>query len=302
MLFKLDFQQAYDFVDWDFLRKMGFGHKWMDWMEVGIFTSSMSILVSGSPTSEFLVSKGLRQGDPLSPFLLTIVEEGLVGLVSEAITMGMYKPLHLSEQVSYNMFRFADDMIFMGESSWDNVWALIANLRAFEMLSGLRINTWRSKLYGYGVDDYFLGVTASFMSCRIYKIPFTFLGIYVGGNHKLINFWKTVVNIVKAKLSTWNGNRGNKLDSLWWRDIMLVAGSIDSIGLRQLVTFKPSNGAEILFWTVKWMSPVNLSSQFPELYHGSVDPGVNLAETEEWIGSSWHWNVSRNAIFDNVVK
>lgn len=55
MLCKVDFQQACDCVDCDFLRKMlremGFGQKWMDWMEARVFTSSMYILVNGSPTT-----------------------------------------------------------------------------------------------------------------------------------------------------------------------------------------------------------------------------------------------------------
>lgn len=57
MLFKVEFQQAYDCVDWIFprkmLRKIGFGHKWMKWLEAGVFTSSMSILVNGNPEGEW---------------------------------------------------------------------------------------------------------------------------------------------------------------------------------------------------------------------------------------------------------
>ncbi|MCI10394.1 LINE-1 reverse transcriptase like, partial [Trifolium medium] len=45
----------------------------------------MSLLVNGSPTSEFNVGKGLRQGDPLSPFLFLIVAEGLTGLMRKAV-------------------------------------------------------------------------------------------------------------------------------------------------------------------------------------------------------------------------
>lgn len=90
----------------------------MDGMvEVCVFTSSISILVNGSPTTEFPVSRGLRQGDPLSPFLFTIVVEGLAGLVKEVVSMVMYKEFNLSDQVSYSLFQFANDTIFMGESS-----------------------------------------------------------------------------------------------------------------------------------------------------------------------------------------
>jgi hypothetical protein len=73
LLFKVDFERAYDSVNWGFLEKMmlkmGFTEGWLKWMRACIFESSMSILVNGSPTEDFKVGRGLRQGDPLSPFL-----------------------------------------------------------------------------------------------------------------------------------------------------------------------------------------------------------------------------------------
>ena len=44
----------------------------------------MSVLVNGSPTNEFVMERGLQQGDPLALFLFTIVVEGLVGLIRQA--------------------------------------------------------------------------------------------------------------------------------------------------------------------------------------------------------------------------
>ncbi|KAK2445690.1 hypothetical protein QL285_016592 [Trifolium repens] len=94
MMFKVDFERAYDTVSWRFLEgmmsKMGFSEGWLRWMRACIFDSTMSVLVNGSPTVDFKVARGLRQGDPLSPFLFLIVVEGLAGLMRRAVDIGKF--------------------------------------------------------------------------------------------------------------------------------------------------------------------------------------------------------------------
>ncbi|CAL0299064.1 unnamed protein product [Lupinus luteus] len=82
-IFKVDFEKAFDFVNWSFLlymmERMGFCFKWRNWIKSCLQSNSVSILVNGSPTSEFSMARGLRQGDPIVHFLFLIVVEGLAG-------------------------------------------------------------------------------------------------------------------------------------------------------------------------------------------------------------------------------
>lgn len=85
---KLDLEKAYDHVNWRFLEyfllRMGYGVKWRCWILFCIRSASFSVLVNGSPTGFFGSSRGLRQGDPLSPFLFIMVSKALSKMIKKA--------------------------------------------------------------------------------------------------------------------------------------------------------------------------------------------------------------------------
>ncbi|GJZ45600.1 RNA-directed DNA polymerase, eukaryota, reverse transcriptase zinc-binding domain protein, partial [Tanacetum coccineum] len=91
----VDFKKAYDSVCWDYLddvlKKFGFGDRWCDWIQSCLRSYRGSVIMNGSPTREFQFHKGLKQGDPLSPFLFILIMESHHILVQRVVDAGMFR-------------------------------------------------------------------------------------------------------------------------------------------------------------------------------------------------------------------
>ncbi|GKD62718.1 RNA-directed DNA polymerase, eukaryota, partial [Tanacetum coccineum] len=99
LFFKVDFAKAYDSVRWDFLldvlEAFGFGSTWCTWIRGISDFAKASLLVNGSPSDEFHIHRGLKQGDPLSPFLFILVMEALHLSVCKAVDEDVFKGIQL---------------------------------------------------------------------------------------------------------------------------------------------------------------------------------------------------------------
>lgn len=109
LVMKVDYEKAYDSVSLNYLRylmtRMGFGDKWIKWLEASMFVSYVEVIMKGSTTDDFTAERGLRQGGPISPFLFVLVMEGMTRLMEKAVDMGNYRVLAMEIKtlwVSYN--------------------------------------------------------------------------------------------------------------------------------------------------------------------------------------------------------
>lgn len=193
IIFKVDFEKAYDSVNWGLLkyvmRRMGFDEKWMRWMGACIFKGHVSVLVNGSPMEEVLLQKGLRQGDPLAPFLFLLVAEGLSRMMSRVVELGLFSGFSFQQTKTISLLQYADDTIMVGKATYQNLWALKAVLRGFELVSGLKVNFHKSCIYGVNVGSEFLLAAGNFLSCSTGNIPFTYLGLPIGANPRKASTW-----------------------------------------------------------------------------------------------------------------
>ncbi|KAJ9548459.1 hypothetical protein OSB04_021002 [Centaurea solstitialis] len=114
LLFKIDLEKAFDSLNWEFLdkimEKLNFGTKWRRWIRNCLSSARISVLINGSASGEFSMQRGVRQGDPLAPFLFIIAMEALNAAMKQARSLGIFEGIQLPKNgLLVSHLFYADD-------------------------------------------------------------------------------------------------------------------------------------------------------------------------------------------------
>ncbi|GJY32993.1 RNA-directed DNA polymerase, eukaryota, reverse transcriptase zinc-binding domain protein [Tanacetum coccineum] len=234
MIFKVDFEKAYDSVRWDYLddiwKKFGFGDR--------------------------CFIKGLKQGDLHSPFLFILVMESLYILFQRVVDAGLFKGVCIGLSLQLSHLFYADDVVFMGQWSDSNIGTIVQVLECFYRASGLRINMNKSKLMGIGVKmDKVVQAAQKIRLEHNVKKP-----MWVKWNKVLASKEKGGLGVSsfyalnRALMFKWMWRFRNQSSSLWARVIKAIHG--EDVG----------NGADTLFWEDIWRGDVAFNTLYPRVY------------------------------------
>ncbi|KAJ9549508.1 hypothetical protein OSB04_022051 [Centaurea solstitialis] len=313
-ILKVDFQKAFDTLNWNYLDmvmgQMNFGSTWRAWIHSCLDSSRVSVLVNGSPSHEFSMFRGIRQGDPLAPFLFLIAAEGLNVALLEAIDGNVFQGINLPHGgpiISH--LQYADDAIFIGNWSEDNALNLLSLLRCFYMSSGLMVNLSKTVLMGVGVNSDEVVNLANLLNCSSGSLPFNYLGLPVGASMNKCSHWQPILDKFQSKLSSWKAS----LLSCGGR-ITLCKSVLGALGVYYFSLYKAPikviNTLESFrchfFWggdkekkKICWMSWKDVISpmEFGGLGVGSLR-SLNLALLAKWW---WRLKTDRAALWNKVI-
>lgn len=146
---KADMSKAFDRVEWGFLRgimsKLGFCSKWV---MMCVSSVSMNILYNGSPVQSFIPQRGLRQGDPISPYLFIMITEGLSALLRNAESRGILHGVAFTKRApKVTHLLFADDSYFFFNAKVSEVQAFMNIIHLYSVASGQIMNADKSTVY-----------------------------------------------------------------------------------------------------------------------------------------------------------
>nr|GEW97092.1 RNA-directed DNA polymerase, eukaryota [Tanacetum cinerariifolium] len=131
--------------------------------------------------------------------------KGLHVALEDAIDADLYRSIKVNNLPLSHLF-FADDALFVGEWSRDNIRNLVAVLECFHRTSGLKINLHKSNLFGVGVSFDEVNDASSITGCNAMNSPFTCLGLSVDCNMAKVKSWDPILDKFSKRLSKWKSS------------------------------------------------------------------------------------------------
>ncbi|CAL1413727.1 unnamed protein product [Linum trigynum] len=152
MMLKLDMKKAYDMVDWEcletLLMKYGFDNKWCKWVSACIRSVRFSILFNGEATDFFRPSRGIRQGDPLSPFLFILMYNALTFLIDKTVEENHLKGIRLNARCPVlTHCLFADDTVIFGKANLQGAQKILDLIGEYGAITGQEVNISKSSVF-----------------------------------------------------------------------------------------------------------------------------------------------------------
>lgn len=208
-ILKVDLSKAYDRVRWDFLikilRGMEFPDSWIHWIFQCISTVTYSVLVNGEQSQRITPKKGLRQGDPLSPYLFILLMEVLAKGVQRAESAGIVQGIKVARKAPpVSHLFFADDALFCFKATPSSCRAIRGIIDGFCAVSGEMINFGKSAvLFSPNTPSRFVRILRQPLGVSSTSVMGTYLGCPMDVDGRSSSRFNELLERINSKIGSW---------------------------------------------------------------------------------------------------
>ncbi|GJZ70110.1 RNA-directed DNA polymerase, eukaryota, reverse transcriptase zinc-binding domain protein, partial [Tanacetum coccineum] len=205
---KIDIAKAYDTVDWKFLNDImlnfGFHEKFVGWVMTCVSSAAFTICINGERYGYFKSGRGLRQGDPMSPYLFTLVMEVLTLMVNRRIERENHFKYHWGcKDIKLAQLCFADDLLMLCNGDHQSVKTLKDGLMEFSKSSGLIPNMNKSTIFFGSIKEDEKKRILDVMPFKVGQLPMKYLGVPLITKNIGVSECNQLVDRVKQKVNDW---------------------------------------------------------------------------------------------------
>ncbi|GJS10955.1 hypothetical protein Tco_0367751 [Tanacetum coccineum] len=305
--FKVDIQKAYDTVDWEFLRMVlisfGFHNQMITWIMECVSTTSYSVCVNGDLHGYFKGKRGLRQGDPLSPYLFT--------LIMEVFTLMLKRRARESPAFTYHRYCsdlelinlcFADDLFIFAHGDPESATVIMEALDEFKNASGLVMSLPKSTAYFCNVLNYTKHAIIQILPFEEGRLHVKYLGVPLVSSRLIYRDCKELIEKVQHRIRDWKNKSLSAAGRLqlvksvigsmhvYWASVFILPSRV-LLDFKQLMrnflwaqgeSQKGNSKVKDVIYNGGWAWPIELSSKYP-LFSTIVVPTVSTSlDTLEW--------------------
>ncbi|GJU82334.1 hypothetical protein Tco_1284699 [Tanacetum coccineum] len=205
--FKVDIQKAYDTVDWVFLKEVlhgfGFHNRMISWIMECVGSTSFSISINGVLHGYFKGKRGLRQGDPLSPYLFTLVMEVLTLIIQRRVRDSDFVYHRYCSKLELVNLCFADDLFLFTHGDVHSATILMEALTEFKLVSGLVPSIPKSTAYFCNVLNHVKIGILSILPFEEGRLPVKYLGVPLISSRLIFRDCKELIEKVQHRIQDW---------------------------------------------------------------------------------------------------
>lgn len=204
---KVDIAKAFDTVRWEFLfaclQSYNIPETLIRWLEACVCTPSFSVAFNGSTYGYFKGRRGLRQGDPLSPYLFVLVMDCLSLALDRAAATGGFHYHHRCGKTKLTHLSFADDLLTFSDGSLSSIQAILGILKDFEQRSGLAIGLQKTSFFAAGMSDAEIEDIKVQTGISLGVLPIRYLGVPLHTKRISLIQCAPLLQSIKTKLRSW---------------------------------------------------------------------------------------------------
>ncbi|KAJ6980751.1 hypothetical protein NC653_024183 [Populus alba x Populus x berolinensis] len=207
---KIDLKKAFDTVSLEFilagLHAIGIPHEMVNWIKICITTVHYTININGALHGFFKSTRGIRQGDPLSPYLFVLAMEGLNGILQQSVNSSNFKYHWRCQQNKITHLCFVDDLMMFCHADLESIIVLKSSLDRFSKLSSLTINHAKSSLFMAGVDDSLRSNIKDNIGIHEAALPMRYLGVPLISSRLTHTACIPLVERITSRIKLWTSS------------------------------------------------------------------------------------------------
>ncbi|XP_048599540.1 uncharacterized protein LOC125579745 [Brassica napus] len=325
VVIKVDIVKAFDTISWTFvlncLSGIGVPPSYIRLVEASITTTSFTVGYNGQVHGYFKGKRGLRQGDPLSPYLFVIAMNCLSMFLDKGAEEGRFSYHDKCAPTKLMHLCFSSDLLIFTDGAEISVKGVLEILEQFKSKSGLAVSIQKTAFYSSGLSSHEINMISSSTGLTHGSLPICYLGVPLNSKKLSLLNCEPLLNQVKSKVNTWSAQSLSFAGRLLLVNtvIAVLDGSLSNFWTKKpsqkhswlankllrirdiaypVVKVKLGNGARTRFWTDNWIPFGSLEAFLSPVISRRMGVPANAMVKD--INANGNWNI-RSLRTDNLV-